>query len=122
MRLKECEPVLLYGSETWKMNKQFQKRLDGCYTMLLMKANVLSWKQHSTLQHIYGGLPPVSTVLFQRRARFAAHCMRSSEQAIFTVLPWRLQQANHGGRPLTFLDTAARDAGLELDDLSWQQC
>ena len=28
------EPVLLYGSETWTMNKQFQKRLNGLYTTI----------------------------------------------------------------------------------------
>ena len=26
------EPVLLYGSETWTLNRQLEKRLDGCYT------------------------------------------------------------------------------------------
>ena len=31
------EPVLLYGSEARTLNKEFQKRLDGCYTSLLMK-------------------------------------------------------------------------------------
>ena len=31
------EPVLLYGSETWTIKKEFEKRLDGCYTRLLMK-------------------------------------------------------------------------------------
>ena len=111
------EPVLLYGSETWTINQQFQKRLDGCYTRLLMKAKNIHWKQHPTLQQIYGDLPRVSAVLAQRRARFAGHCMRASEQIISTVLPWRLQQANRGRRPLIFLDTVARDTGLEFGDL-----
>ena len=31
------EPILLYGSETWTMQKAFEKRLDGCYTRLLMR-------------------------------------------------------------------------------------
>ena len=26
------EPVLLYASETWTLNRQLEKRLDGCYT------------------------------------------------------------------------------------------
>ena len=111
------EPVLLYGSETWTINQQFQKRLDGCYTRLLMKAKNINWKQHATLQQIYGDLPRVSAVLAQRRARFAGHCMRASEQVISTVLPWRLQQAKRGRRPLTFLDTVARDTGLEQGEL-----
>ena len=26
------ESILLYGSETWTINKVMEKRLDGCYT------------------------------------------------------------------------------------------
>ena len=42
------EPVLLYGSETWTVKKDFEKRLNGCYTRLLMRAQNLSWKTHPT--------------------------------------------------------------------------
>ncbi|KAL5260789.1 hypothetical protein ACHWQZ_G010818 [Mnemiopsis leidyi] len=115
---KACvEPVLLYGSETWTLNKQFEKRLNGCYTRLLMKAKNLHWKDHPTLNRIYGDLPAIATVLAQRRARFAGHCMRAHDQIISTVLPWRLPQTGRGRRPLTFLDTVARDAGVEIGDL-----
>ena len=44
---KACvEPVLLYGSETWTLNRQFEKRLNGCYAMLLLKVRNLYWKRH----------------------------------------------------------------------------
>ena len=82
-----------------------------------MKAKNLSWKRHPTLQRIYGDLPPISTVLAKRRARFAGHCMRASDQVISTILPWKLQQVNRGRRPLTFLDTVARDADLGVGDI-----
>ena len=111
------EPVLLYGSETWTLKKEGEKRLDGCYTRLLMKAKNISWKKHPTLQQIYGDLPPITTVLAKRRARFAGHCMRASDQSISSILPWRVRQANRGRRPLTFLDTVARDAGLDVGDI-----
>ena len=111
------EPVLLYGSETWTLNREFEKRLNGCYTRLLMKAKNIIWKRHPTLQRIYGDLPPISTVLAQRRARFAGHCMRASDQIISSILPWRVQQANRGRRPLTFLDIVGRDANLDVGDI-----
>ena len=45
---KACvEPVLLYGSETWTLNKQFEKRLNGCYTRLLMKVRNLHLQNKS---------------------------------------------------------------------------
>ena len=34
------------------------------------------------------------------------------------MLPWRLPQTERGHRPLTLLNTAARDAGVEIGDLS----
>ena len=115
---KACvEPVLLYGSETWTLNRQFEKRLNGCYTRLLMKVRNLHWKKHPTLDRIYGNLPPIASVLAQRRARFAGHCMRAADQTISTILPWRLQQVGRGRRPLTFLDSVARDTGLDVGDL-----
>ena len=115
---KACvEPVLLYGSETWTLNRQFEKRLNGCYTRLLMKVRNLHWKKHPTLERIYGNLPPIASVLAQRRARFAGHCMRAADQTISTILPWRLPQVGRGRRPLTFLDSVARDTGLDVGDL-----
>ncbi|MCP4491873.1 MAG: reverse transcriptase family protein [Gammaproteobacteria bacterium] len=116
---KACvEPVLLYGSETWTINKAFQDRIDGGYTRLLMRAQNISWKKHPTKQEIYGGLPPISTVIAQRRSRFAGHCMRAEDQIISEVLPLRLQQGHRRGRrPLTFPDIVARDVKLLVEGM-----
>ena len=48
------EPILLYGSETWTLPVRLEKRLDGCYTRLLMRVKNLSWKDHPTLTNIWG--------------------------------------------------------------------
>ena len=115
---KACvEPVLLYGSETWTVNKSFQDRIDGSYTRLLMRAQNLSWKKHPTKKEIYNDLPPISTVIAQRRARFAGHCMRAEDELISKILPLRLQQASRGRRPLTFPDIIARDVKLPVDEM-----
>ena len=44
------EPILLYGSETWTLSKRHERRLDGIYTRLLMRVQILSWKNHPTKQ------------------------------------------------------------------------
>ena len=111
------EPVLLYGSETWTVNKDFENRLNGCYTRLLMKAKNLSWKKHPTLLQIYGDLPRIASVVAQRRARFAGHCMRASNEIISDILPWRIQQKKRGRRPLTYLDIVSRDAEIDISDI-----
>ena len=82
-----------------------------------MKVRNLHWKTHPNLGRIYGNLPPIASVLAQRRARFAGHCMRAVDQTISTILPWRLPQVARGRRPLTFLDTVARDVRLDVSDL-----
>ena len=103
---------------TWTIKKEFEKRLDGCYTRLLMKAKNLSWKKHPTRHRIYGDLHPISTTVAQRRARFAGHCMRASDQVISSILPSREPLNNkRGRRPLTFLDIVARDAELDVHEM-----
>ena len=67
------EPVLLYGSETWTLSTKLEKRLNGCYTNLLRRVQNISWRNHATLETIYGGLTPISLRLKQRRLQFAGH-------------------------------------------------
>ena len=45
------------------------------------------------------------------------HCIRASEQVISTVLTWRLQQADHGTKPVILLDAVARDTSVNMGDL-----
>ena len=42
--------------------------------------------------------------------------MKAVGQTISTILIWRLSQAGRRHRPLTFLDTVARDVGLDIGD------
>ena len=39
------ESVLLYNSETWTINKNMQKKINGCYTRMLRKTTNTSWKE-----------------------------------------------------------------------------
>ena len=51
---KTCfENILLYGSGKSTISKQLEKRLDGTYTRLLMRAQKINWKQHFTPEQIY---------------------------------------------------------------------
>ena len=76
---------LLYGSETWTMSKQLEKRLVGTYTRLLMRVQNINWK-HFTLEQIYVSLPKASHVVRTRRNRFAGHCLRAKEEIISDLL------------------------------------
>ena len=48
------EPILLYGSETWTLSKNLEKRLDGTFTRLLMRVQNLTWKRHPTKKEYMG--------------------------------------------------------------------
>jgi len=111
------EPILLYGSGTWTLSKKAEKRLDGCYTRLLMRAKNLSWKRHPTKSQIYGNQPSVSSVVKSRRVQFAGHCLRASSEVISSLILWEPQSIGRRSRKLTFLDTICRDTGLAAEDL-----
>ena len=111
------EPILLYGSETWTLPVRLEKRLDGCYTRLLMRVKNLSWKKHPTLNQIYGNLVPASTLVRQRRTQFAGHCQRASNEIISSLILWKPQANGRKGRKITFPDVISRDTGIRPEEL-----
>ena len=63
------------------------------------------------------GSERISTLLAQRRARFAGHCPRAQDQPVSRVISWRLPCSNRGRRPLTYMAVLARDLNLSVDDI-----
>ena len=53
--------ILLYGSTTWTLTKQMEKKLDGNYTRMLRAILNKSWRQHPAKQQLYSHLPPITT-------------------------------------------------------------
>ena len=112
------ESILLYGAETWTMKKVLQNRLDGIYTRLLMRVKNLNWKDHPTKPQIYGDIPPISSTLAKRRARFAGHCHRAKDQIISDLLLWQLPTNRRGQRPFSYIDIICRDTGIVREDIN----
>ena len=111
------EPILLYGSETWTLSKKMEKRLDGTYTRLLMRAQNLSWKRHPSISQIYGNLPRISTLVKSRRLQFAGHCYRAESEIASSLLLWNPVSNLTRGRKLSFPDVISRDAGIRKQEL-----
>ena len=111
------ESVLLYGSETWTLSERLHKRLDGTYTNLLRRVQGISWKDHATLKTIYGTLPTISSTLRGRRAQFAGHSFRATNELSSTFVLWKSTAVGRRGRKLTFPDILCRDTGLLFEDL-----
>ena len=113
------EPVLLYGSETWTLNKSDIKGLDGVYTRMLRRVLNVSWKSHTTNTVLYGSTPKLTTTIKQRRLRFAGHVHRNDQQPAQHLLFWTPSYGKrYQGRPHTvYHQDLCEDTGLGLDEL-----
>ena len=67
-----------------------------------------------TNKELYGDLPKISDKIRERRARFAGHCFRRSDEAVTDLLHWipKHGQRKSGRPPLTFIELLKRDTGF----------
>ena len=109
------ETVLLYGSETWTINKAMEKRIDGCYTRMLRKALNISWTQKLTNKELYKDLPKVSMKIRKRRMRLAGHCMRHEEEIASKLVLWEPKRGkrSRGRRVHNYIDLLMRDTTFD---------
>jgi len=108
------ESVLLYGCETWSINKTVEKKIDGVYTRLLRTALNISWRDHITNAVVYGKLPKVSSKVRERRMRLAGHCVRHEDEPASKLILWQPTRgwANRGRKKTTYIDTLLNDTDL----------
>ena len=83
------ESILLYGAETWTLSKRLENSLDGTYTRMLRSVLNKSWRQHPTKKELYGNIPTISSLVRERRIRFAGHCYRSSSELASKLILWK---------------------------------
>ena len=112
--------VLLYGSCTWTLTKELEKKLDCCYTKILRVVKNVSWKQHMRNEVLYGEIPEITTAIAAQRVRFSGHYWQSKDELGHQLLLW---EPTHGkracGRPRrTFIDQLADDTELQKEDLA----
>ena len=97
------ESILLYGSETWTINKSFEKELDGCYTKILRMTLNVNWQDIIPNSELYGDLPLVSSKVAVRRMKIAGHCVRHQEEeeaskltlSIWKTISWKKKAIIH---------------------------
>ena len=114
------EPVLLYGSETWTMNKQFTKTP----RWMLHHGPRSSWKPKTS---IGSNIPLCNTytVIFRSISSLslaACKICRASHESIWAFYFHRTAQATSASQSwnwtaLKVLDIVAKDTGVEMSDL-----
>ncbi|CAM1311015.1 Uncharacterised protein r2_g2141 [Pycnogonum litorale] len=113
------ESVLVYGSVSWTLTTQMEKKINGAYTRMLRSALNRSWKDHPTNKELYSNIPPISKSIQQQRMRFAGHCWRSKEELVGDILLWKTSHGKQSaGRPKkTYIDQMMDDTGCRLEEL-----
>ena len=66
------ESILLYGCQTWTIDKTLEKRINGCYTRMLRMVLNISWKAKLTNKQLYGNLPKLTEIVKERRSLCSA--------------------------------------------------
>ena len=92
------ETILLYGSESWCLNKTRNQRLDGTYTKMLRRIYGIPWQAHVTNRQLYGSLHALTRTIQSRRLKLAGHAVRSKEPA-GQLLLWEPEGRRRVGRP-----------------------
>ena len=78
--------IRLYRCTIWTLTKHMEKKVDGNNTKILLAILNRSWRQHPTMQQLYGHLPSITKTIQVKRTRHAGHCWRSKDEPINDVL------------------------------------
>ena len=118
--------VLLYGSETWPLNKTLAARLDGFDSRALRTIEGIHWTQHVTNQEVRERTqqPLASRLAAQRRVRWFGHIQRLPQEhpthAVLNFNPrtagWRRPRGAPRTRWLDVVSQDLRDCGITLAD------
>ena len=113
------ESVLLYGSSAWTLTDRLENKLYRTYTRMLRAIVNIHWSTHPKKESLYGNLAQITSVIKERRARFAGHCDRNKDEVVSDLILWT---PKHGkakvGRPSKiYTKQLTEDADCQLEDL-----
>ena len=117
-------PVLLYGCETWKMNKGDGKAVDVFHNRCLRRILRIDWQDHVSTNNLLAtaGMKPLSEEVKLRRWKMIGHILRQDHNNDCNIaLTWAPEGKRRRGRPKTTwrrtVDKERREAGWK----SWAE-
>ena len=84
-------PVLLYGCETWKMNKKGDKEIDVLQNKCLRKILEVRWQDHVSIEELLerAEMESLSRDVKKRRWKLIGHILRKDKNSDdVTALTW----------------------------------
>ena len=98
-------PVLLYGFETWKMNKGDDKAVNVFHHRCLQKILRIRWQDHVSTKELLerAGMKPLSVEVMSRRWKMIpGHILRKDRSDDCSVaMSWVPEGKRRRGRPET---------------------
>ena len=114
------EPVLLYGPETWKMNKGDDKTVDVFHHRCLRKILRIRWQDHVSTKELLerAGMKPLSVEVMSRKWKMIGHILRKDRRDdCIVAMSWAPEGKRRRGRPKT---TWKRTVEIERQEASWK--
>ena len=112
-------PVLLYGCETWKMNKGDNKAVDVFLNKCLRRILNIQWQDHISTEELLrrANMNPLSEEVKWRRWKMIGHILRQDQNNdCNTAMTWAPEGKRRRGRPKT---TWRRTVEKERDEAGW---
>ena len=94
--------VLLYGSETWKMNKTNENMVDTFLHQSLRRLLKIYWPQKVTNEDVrrQTNMEKISTIIKRRRSKWLGHVLRMQNNRHAKVaVTWKPDGKRKPGRP-----------------------
>ena len=119
LRMLNCYiySVLLYGCETWTINKTMQNKLEACEMWFLRRMGKISWTQKLTNEKVLSMLNTKRQLLYnikRRKMCFFGHIKRHNT-LVKQVLEGKIEGKRGRGRPrLAWTDNIRQWAGCDM--------
>ena len=113
-------PVLLYASDTWKMNKGDDKAVNVFHQRCLRKILRIRWQDHVSTKELLGraGMKPLSVEVMSRRRRMIGHILRKDRSDDCSVaMSWAPEDKKRRERPKA---TWRRTVEKERQEAGWK--
>ena len=114
------KPVLMYGCETWKMNKSDENKINVFQSRCLRRIFKIRWQERITNKEVLmmAEMENLSEDVRRRRWKFIGHIMRKEpNNDCRTALTWTPEGRRKRGRPRT---TWRRTAEREREKAGWK--
>lgn len=114
------KPVLMYGSETWKMTDSDNHKLDVFQSKCLRQILKIRWQDHVSNESVMerAGIEMMSKEVKKKRWKYIGHVLRREQgNDCTTALTWAPEGKRKVGRPKT---TWRRTVERERNEAGWK--